>query len=159
MRDYVFHTPVRRLSRWAEGDGGALRAEIDVLAASTVQALLDDHFRQSAYTVQPDYPALRYAFRPKRLATRQPEFRWHLAEGEFAVEPAVPLTYELRIIGKTGAFTDFRDLTAQHFTPEAPLPACASLEWLVRGHYASMGQPRSTAWSAPQRFRTPCPRS
>ncbi len=157
VRDYRFHTPVRRLAQWAEGDGSALRAEVDVLAASTVQALLDDHFRRSAYTVQPDYPAYRFAFRPKRLATDQPEFRWHLAEGEFEVDAKVPVTYELRISGEAGAFSDYHGLTVQRFTPPQPLPACARLEWLVRGHYQSMGQSRSTAWSEPQRFRTPCP--
>ena len=159
-RSYASSTSVRELSDWAADDGVELTRAIQEMAMRTVDAMLDDHFRAPALRIQPVYPAFGHAFKPRRLDTAQPQIDWRLWDGRMAAADAglVDVSYQLRLTSSEGDRIERQLQGVSEFRPDRPLATCATYQWQVRASYESFGSARSTEWTQPHRFRTPCPR-
>jgi len=159
-RQYVVGSRTLRLSKWVADDGAQLQSALDKLAAETVTRIMDDHFISSPYRVEAVFPAKNYAFRPQRLDTTTPTLRWSLKEGALSVPDAAhdDLSYDLMLLQRKGETIEMSGIEQNRFQVAQALPTCARFSWHVRANYTSIGQARTTAWSAPKEFRTPCPR-
>jgi len=159
-RDYTVGSNTMRLSKWMADDGAPLQAALDSLAAQTLTNILNDHFISSPYRVEPLHPAKNYAFRPKRLESTTPMFRWELKEGALSVSQAAhaQLEYDLKLVQRAGDTIEMNGIKQNRFQVTQALPTCARYSWQVRANYTSVGQARSTDWSPVKEFRTPCPK-
>ena len=160
IRDYETSSPSHRLSMWADHDGSPLNSTIDQLAGRVVARILDDHFRSPSYVVSPVFPAKGFLFKPPRLKTSEPTFRWQTVEGQrqLASLENSSLTYELQVFDTQGVVYEVEGLVDQKHQFTQALPDCESYNWHVRGHYEIFEQPRTTEWSTHKSFRTPCGR-
>ncbi len=159
-RSYSVTTRSQRLSEWVTDDGAPLRGALDRLASSTVEQILDDHFRRSALVVKPVFPARPGVFKPRRLKTASPIFSWALLDSGVEVdgEKYSELSYEMRLVDDHGTSIVARDLPSPAYEHDTALRQCATYRWNARASYRSFGQTRATAWSQERAFRTPCPK-
>jgi len=157
-REYVVGSATRRLSAWVADDGAPLRSALSDMAGETLERVIDDHFAASPYRVEPVFPARNFAFRPPRLDTLTPTFRWVLKEGALSVPVSAheQLSYDLMVVPHSGEAVAVHGITQDRHALAQALPACERFNWRVRASYQSMGQVRRTAWSPNKQFRTPC---
>ena len=157
-RSYTRTTPVKRLSAWVANDGEPLRSAIADITDKTVRTVLKDYFLASPYVTEPLFPAKSYVFQPVRLQSSRPEFRWRTLEGRHVVDldENRSLRYELLVTSMTGKIWQAADIRDLQYAFAEEFPQCDTYAWQVRANYESMGQIRSSGWSAEKRFRTPC---